>query len=319
MIVGLSRYLFWIVFIAGLLVGCSPEKEAAIPESGDTGGLNVIAVESFLADIAQNIAGDRVSVKTLIPSGLDPHAFEPTPQDIAAISDSQVLIVNGAGLEAWLDEFLANAGGERMVIEASAGLEPRIADVHPDEADLQEDASAHENDPHFWLDPNLAIDYAINIQNGLIQADPAGEQEYRQNTEKYIQQLKDLDAWIQGQVTQLPEEKRLLVTNHESFGYFADRYGFTVIGTILPGASTGVSPSAQQLGSLIDQIKSSGVKAIFLETGANPQLAEQIAQETGVKVIEGLFTHSLGGPKGEASTYLEMMKYNVLAILEGLQ
>ena len=316
---GLSRYLFWIIFIAGLLVGCSPEKEAAIPESGDTGGLNVIAVESFLADIAQNIAGDRVSVKTLIPSGLDPHAFEPTPQDIAAISDSQVLIVNGAGLEAWLDEFLANAGGERMVIEASAGLEPRIADVHPDEADLQEDASAHENDPHFWLDPNLAIDYAINIQNGLIQADPAGEQEYRQNTEKYIQQLKDLDAWIQGQVTQLPEEKRLLVTNHESFGYFADRYGFTVIGTILPGASTGVSPSAQQLGSLIDQIKSSGVKAIFLETGANPQLAEQIAQETGVKVIEGLFTHSLGGPQGEASTYLEMMKYNVLAILEGLQ
>ena len=102
MIVGLSRYLFWIIFITGLLVGCSPEKEAAIPESGDTGGLNVIAVESFLADIAQNIAGDRVSVKMLIPSGLDPHAFEPTPQDIAAISDSQVLIVNGAGLEAWV-------------------------------------------------------------------------------------------------------------------------------------------------------------------------------------------------------------------------
>jgi ABC-type Zn uptake system ZnuABC Zn-binding protein ZnuA len=113
--------------------------------------------------------------------------------------------------------------------------------------------------------------------------------------------------------------QRLLVTNHESFGYFADRYGFTLIGTVLPGASTGVSPSAQQLAGLIDQINSSGVKAIFLETGANPQLAEQVAQETGVKVVEGLFTHSLSGPQGEAPSYLEMMKYNVLAILEGLQ
>ncbi len=110
----------------------------------------------------------------------------------------------------------------------------------------------HEGDPHFWLDPNNVIQYVENIRDGLIAADPAGKDIYTQNAAAYITQLKELDGWIQEQVAQVPAERRLLVTNHESFGYFADRYGFQIIGTIIPYVSTGASPSAQQMARLVD-------------------------------------------------------------------
>jgi len=109
------------------------------------------------------------------------------------------------------------------------------------------------------------------------------------------------------------------VTNHESFGYFADRYGFKIIGTIIPSVSTGASPSAQQLARLVDHIRETGAPAIFLETGSNPQLAEQVARETGVKVVDELYTHSITGSDGNAPNYIDMMKYNVNAIVEALK
>jgi ABC-type Zn uptake system ZnuABC Zn-binding protein ZnuA len=425
--------------------------------------IKVIAVESFLAEIAQNVADDRVKVQSLIPLGVDPHAFEPTPQDVARIADSQVLILNGAGFEAWAAETLENAGGERLVVEASAGLTSREAregeeavtspeekaeavcvdlaeksakeeiatgsdaagavELHSEEEhqqapatnehehkaellflklnasdggytgyvkfDIAEDgeyviaanggtlavadtngaeigieetipltcaglnggilldlepgeyvislagfsaettpffagsAGRHhhhlEGDPHFWLDPLNVVKYVENIRDGLIAADPEGKDLYTQNAAAYIVQLNDLDAWIKQQASSIPEEHRLIVTNHESFGYFADRYGFKIIGTVIPSVSTGASPSAQQLARLVDQIRESNATAIFLETGSNPQLAEQIAQETGVKVVSELYTHSITAPDGEAPTYTEMMKYNVQAIVEALK
>ena len=144
-------------------------------------------------------------------------------------------------------------------------------------------------DPHFWLDPTKAITYVENIRDGLSQADPAGKDVYAANAAAYIAQLQELDTWIAQQVGQsIPAERRQIVTNHESFGYFADRYGFTIIGTVVPSVSTGSAPSAQQLARLVDRIKATGAPAIFLETGANPQLAQQVAAETGVKVVTDL-------------------------------
>jgi manganese/iron transport system substrate-binding protein len=253
-------------------------------------------------------------VAALLPTGIDPHSFEPTPQDVAKVATSQVLIVNGAGFEAYLSKLLDNAGGERRVIEASAGLASRTP-----KAGEVSDADHPEGDPHFWLDPNHTIKYVENIRDGLSQADPAGTAIYARNAEAYVAQLNELDQWIAGQVQQIPPERRLLVTNHESFGYFADRYGFKIIGTILPSVSTGASPSAQQLAQLIDHIKATGARAIFLETGANPQLAQQVAQETGVKVVTGLYTHSITEAGGLAPTYIEMMKYNTRTIVEALK
>jgi ABC-type Zn uptake system ZnuABC Zn-binding protein ZnuA len=292
---------------AVLLLACTGGKPTA-----QAGSLpRLLAVETFLGDMAQNVAGERVKVESLMPVGLDPHAFQPTPADVAKIADSQVLIVNGAGLEAWLDETLQNAGGKRAVVEASAGLQPR----NPSASEQVDEAQ----DPHFWLDPISAIRYVENIRDGLIQADPEGKATYTQNAEAYIASLKDLDAWIRGQVEPIPEEQRLLVTNHESFGYFADRYGFKVVGTVIPSVSTGAAPSAEQMAALIETIRSSGVKAVFLETSADRRLADQIAKETGVKVITGLYSHSITEPGGEAPTYIDMMKYNTQLIVGALK
>lgn len=306
-----------VLLLGGLLLaGCAPAAEPRETGATHTGGLpNVLAVETFLADIAQNVAGDRLQVAALIPAGVDPHAFQPTPQDVARIAQSQVLITNGAGLEAWLQEVLDNAGGQRLSIEATAGLTSR----QPRADELSEEGHEAEGDPHFWLDPINVIRYAENIQDGLSQADPAGKEAYAQNAEAYIGKLRELDAWISEQVQQIPEPRRLLVTNHENFGYFADRYGLRVVGTVIPSVSTSASPSAQQLAELVDRLVATGAPAIFLEMGANPQLANQLAQETGVKIVTDLYTHSVTPTDSNAPTYLDMMRYNTRRIVDALR
>jgi ABC-type Zn uptake system ZnuABC Zn-binding protein ZnuA len=323
----------FIGIVSFILAGC---QSAQPGQSVEPGSLRVIATATFLADIAQQVAGDRLVIDSLVPVNVDPHTFQPTPRDIARIADSQVLIVNGAGFEEWLEEALQNAGGERLVITASAGLEMRASeqDLHDDDLDADEpddhghegdaDSDApndhgHEGDPHFWLNPLHAIHYAENIREGLIQVDPGGAVIYRANASQYIEQLHELDTWIQAQVAQIPLERRLLVTNHESFGYFADRYGFQIVGTIIPSISTGAAPSAQELARLVDEIREAGVIAIFLETGANPQLAQQLGQETGVQVIADLYTHSVASTDGSAPDYIAMMKYNTTKIVEALK
>jgi ABC-type Zn uptake system ZnuABC Zn-binding protein ZnuA len=289
------------------LVAC--QTKLAAPEA--SGPIKALATENFIADMAQNVAGDRLVIGALVPAGVDPHSYEPAPRDVARVADSQALIVNGAGLEAYLDKLLKNAGGERLIIEASAGLtsrQPGVGEVlDPD----------HEGDPHFWLDPLSVITYVENIRDGLSQADPPGAELYARNAANYIARLRELDAWIVEQLKAIPPERRLLVTNHESFGYFADRYGFKVVGTVLPSVSTEASPSAQQLAHLVEQIKKSGAPAIFLESGANPQLAQQVANEAGVKVVTRLNSHSIGG--AGAANYIEMMRSNTQAIADALR
>jgi ABC-type Zn uptake system ZnuABC Zn-binding protein ZnuA len=302
--------LFLVTVISLFFSACG----AGLPSNVESSGpLKVLAVESFLADIAQNVAGKRIKVDTLMPLGNDPHAYQPTPQDVARIAESQVLIINGAHFEEWLDETIQNAGGTQIIIEASAGLTSRKPSAN--EA-LDPD---HAGDPHFWLDPTKAISYVENIRDGLAKADPEGADIYTTNAELYIANLVELDNWIMAQVSQIPPEKRLLVTNHESFGYFADRYGFEIAGTVIPSTSSEASPSAQQMAALIDTIQQMGVRAIFLETGANSKLADQIAQETGAKVVTNLYTHSITAGGGEASSYIEMMKHNVTLIVEALK
>jgi len=267
----------------------------------------VLTSTTFLADITHRVAGDRIKVESLLPVGADPHSYQPTPGDVAKIEQSKLLIINGAGYEHFLDALLENAGGERTLIEASAGIS------------LRTDAeSGRSVDPHLWLDPNNVIVYVENIREGLTRFDPDGASVYQSNADAYIAQLKDLDMWINEQVAQIPLERRLLVTNHEAFGYFADRYGFTIAGTMIESFSSDASPSAQQIAALIDQIRSSGAPAIFLDASDSPALAQQIADETGVTVVTDLHLESLtdGAP---AATYIDMMKYNVTRIVEALK
>lgn len=301
-----------------LFAGCQlPGSNSPAPAA--RGAPKVLAVESFLADIAQNVAGDRLQVATLMPLGLDPHAYEPAPQDVARVADANVLITNGSGFEEWLSKVLDNAGGQRLVVEASAGLTSRQPGSGEEAMHAVEGEHGHAIDPHFWLDPTKVAHYVENIRDGLSQADPAGAATYAANAEAYRAQLDELDVWIRQQIDQIPEARRQLVTNHESFGYYADRYGLRVVGAVVSSSSSSAAPSAQQLAQLTDLIRSSEAPAIFLETGASPQLAQQLHDETGIKVVTGLYTHSVTPPGGEAPTYIAMMRYNTQAIVDALK
>ncbi|RPJ29623.1 MAG: zinc ABC transporter substrate-binding protein [Chloroflexi bacterium] len=280
---------------------------SALASCSGTAAPDILTTSTILADVTRNVVGERLSVGSLLPIGTDPHSYQPTPQDTAQISESKVLVINGADYEHFLEPLLANVDGERTLIEASTGLR------------LRSDAeNGNASDPHLWLDPNNMIGYVENIRDGLEQFDPASAEMYRTNTRTYITHLEELDAWINQQIAQIPPERRLLVTNHEAFGYFAERYGFTVVGTVIESFSSDASPSAQQMAALVDQIKLYEAPAIFLDASDNPSLARQIAAETGVKVVTDLHLESLteGAP---AATYIEMMKYNVTKIIEALQ
>ena len=291
----------------GLSAGCGT---ASSPSSG---ALDVVASTSFLADIGQNVAGDRFQVQSLVPLGTDPHAFEPAPSDLKAVAGADLVIVNGGGLEGPLLTTLENAVGDTTIVDASAGLPSRTP--KPGEPGLADG----EADPHFWLDPELVKTYVKNIEAAFSKADPAGAATYQANAAAYDKKLDALDAWITEQVAQVPAADRKLVMDHASQGYYADRYGFTIVGTVIPSASTGESPTARQLSDLVAAIRATGAKAIFVESSENPQLAEQIGAETGVRVVTDLLDHSLTESDGAAPTYIDMMKYDTRRIVEALR
>jgi ABC-type Zn uptake system ZnuABC Zn-binding protein ZnuA len=306
-----NRFFTFSLLFLLLAIGCRTEPLLQVTKQSPKG----IATESFLADIAQNIAGDKITFSSLIPVGVDPHAFEPVPSDVVNVTESEILIENGAGLEEWLRPILDNAQGRRLEVIASEGLTSRTPTLR--EQGLIDTRGSV--DPHFWLDPHLVITYVKNIRDGLIKVDPADADGFNARAETYISQLNELDNWIKSRVAEIPPENRLLVTNHETLGYFADRYGFTIIGSIIPGTSTGISPGAGDIAALEDKILATGAKAIFVETGSNLDLASQISSDTGIKVVTDLYTHSLSDMNGPAPTYIEMMKNNVNKIVKALK
>ena len=297
----MMRRLFVFAALVSLLAACGGTPASVSGTSAPV----ILTSTTILADITRKIAGDRFEVTSLLPAGSDPHSYQATPQDLARISESKLIIVNGAGYEGFLQSLWENTDAEKTLVEASSGIDPR------------EDAQ-HGLDPHMWLNPNLILTYVENIREALTHFDPEGEAVYRANAEAYVAELQELDTWIVEQVDQIPANKRLLVTNHEALGYFAERYGFIVVGTVIESFSTDASPSAQQLAALIDQIQSTGAPAIFLDASDNTTLAQQIANETGVNVVTDLHLESLtdGAP---AATYIDMMKHNVSRIVEALQ
>jgi ABC-type Zn uptake system ZnuABC Zn-binding protein ZnuA len=292
-----------VLAICLLLAACQPSR----PSSN---GLPIVmATETFLGDIAQNVAGSRIKIDTLLPVTVDPHEYQPKPQDVARLAQSQVLIINGLGYETWLQKTLASLGGKRQLVVVTNGLVPAPdpSGQHP------------EGDPHMLMNPLDGINYVTQIRDGLTQADPAGKDAYARNADAYIVKLRALDLWVKGQVNQLPVEKRLLITNHDALGYFAKAYDFKIIGAVIPSVTTDASPSAQQLAGLIDTIKHSRARAIFLDIGENQKLAQQIASETGVKVATDLYVESTSGPNGPAPTYIDMIKHDVTVILDALK
>jgi manganese/iron transport system substrate-binding protein len=290
-----------------LLAACGSSIPAASKQ-----GLKVVASTTIVGDVVAQLGGELIDLTVLFPPGTDPHTFEPRPQDIAAISDAEVVVISGLGLEESLQPALdANAKG--VIVHASDGIQ--LLALAGDEHTGEDHANS---DPHTWTDPNNIIVWAENIATSLAEADPANTQIYQAKAETYIASLWDLDAWIRSEVARIPPERRKLVTDHLAFGYFADEYGFEQTGALVGSFSTNASPSAQEIAALENTIRAQNVPAIFVGKTVSPALAEQVAQDTGTKLVY-VYTGSLSGPGDEADSYIKFMRYNVNVIVEALK
>jgi ABC-type Zn uptake system ZnuABC Zn-binding protein ZnuA len=308
-----------------LLLAAPPLAPPSLAQTPAGGPLQVVASFSILGDLVRRVGGDAVQVTTLIGPGVDAHTYDPAPADLVVLSEAEIVFENGLGFEPWLDGFYASAQppGERIVV--SEGITPREAGEHQEEGDedAAEGEAAREHgefDPHVWHDVANAIVMVENIRDALVAADPARAELYEANAAAYIAELEALDAAIREQVATLPEERRKLVTSHDTFGYFADAYGFEVLGTGFGSLSTEVGdPSARDIALLIEAIEAAGVPAIFAENVANPDLMASIAAEAGVALAPSLYTDALGPEGSPGETYVGMMQSNVSTIVEALQ
>jgi ABC-type Zn uptake system ZnuABC Zn-binding protein ZnuA len=298
-----------ILILSLTLTACG--GETASP-SAENGKIKVVATTSIIGDVVDNIADDLIDLTVLMPAGTDPHSFEPSPRQIAALSDADIVFVNGFDLEETLMPVLDSAATPDKIIAVSDGVDPIV--FAGKGADAGE--GGQRSDPHVWMDPNNVIIWTQNIEDALSKADPDHEDAYHRNAEAYREQLQELDEWIQAQIAPLLPLK--VVTDHKVFGYFARRYGIEQVGAIVPGYSAMAQPSAQEIAQLEDAIQQLGVKAILVGNTVNPSLAKRVAEDTGVQLIP-IYTGSLSGPDGPASTYLDFMRYNVDAIVKAAQ
>lgn len=277
--------------------------------------LTVVTTTSILADVVRNVGGDWIELTQLVPLGTDPHTFQPIPQDVAAVSDAHLVLVHGAGLEAFLGDLLESAGAGAPVVPVTHGVEllQFRGDGASDEGDDHSGA-----DPHTWFDPNNVIIWVDNIEVAMSTLDPGNAQAYAENAAAYRSELAALDGWIRDQVDQVPLARRRLVTDHTAFTYFCTAYGFEQIGAVVPAYSTLAEPSAQELAALEETIKQYDIPAVFVGRTVNPDLAQQVAQDTGTELVF-LYTGSLSEPGGPAADYVSFMRYDVSAIVQALR
>lgn len=269
--------------------------------------LNVVASFSVLGDIVAETGGDRVKVTSLVGPDGDPHTFEPGARDSAMLNKADVVVINGLGLEGWLDRLIKASGFKGVVVVASDGVQTHT---------LEEDGQTV-TDPHAWNSAANGALYARNILAALIKADPQDEKALKTTGEAYITQLQQLDSWAKAQFRPIPPQKRKVLTSHDAFGYFGRAYDVTFLAP--QGLSSESEASAQQVASLIKQIKADGVHSWFIENQLDPRLVRQIAAATGAQPGGELYPEALSAKGGEADTYAKAFRHNVTVIVNSMK
>lgn len=287
--------------------------------SGDAGGaLRVVATTTVLADLVAQVGGELVSVSPLVPKGGEVHTFDPSPSDSVTISEAQLVVMNGLGLDEWLRDLAQNAGSADVsIVELAEDLEgvdylEPAAHEEDGEEDDHEDETAN---PHLWLNVTYAQKYVEKLVETLKQVDPDDAAGYDANGAAYLQRLTDLEAWVVQQMATVPEENRRVVSFHEAFPYFAAAYGLEIVDTVID--APGQEPSAGEVAALIEAIRDEGVSAIFAESQFPSDLTQVIAAETGVAVVTDLYNDSLGDPP--VDTYEGLIRWDVEKVVEALQ
>ncbi|RMQ94227.1 Periplasmic solute binding protein [Pseudomonas savastanoi pv. glycinea] len=261
--------------------------------------LEAVASFTVIADMVQNVGGDRVHVTSLIGPNGDPHVYEPSPADAQALKKADLAFVSGLHLEGWMDRLIKASGYKGEPVVLSSGIKTRS---------MEEDGERI-TDPHAWNSAANAVIYVRNIVAALEKADPAGASLYKANGERYTQQLQALDSYARTQIQSIPVAQRKVLTSHDAFGYFGDAYGVTFLSPL--GFSTESEASAADVGKLIRQIKAEHVSAYFFENSGDPRLVKQIADASGAKPGGELYVEALSPANGPAASYVQMFKYNV--------
>ena len=269
--------------------------------------LNVVSSFSVLGDMVQQVGGEHVKVASLVGPDGDPHTFEPSPQDSALLSKADVVVVNGLGLEGWVDRLIKASGFKGELVVASTGVKTHT---------LDEDGKMV-TDPHAWNSAANGALYAQNILNGLVAASPQDKAALEVSGQRYIGQLNELDSWAKSQFSTIPQEKRKVLTSHDAFGYFGRAYGVTFLAP--QGLSSESEASAAQVGALITQIKADGVHTWFMENQLDPRLVKQIASATGAQAGGELYPEALSKPGGVADSYVKMLRHNVELIAASMK
>lgn len=313
-----------------LLAACTPAQPPAAAPDGGSGAtaqadkLTVVATFSILGDLVANVGGDKITVTSLVGAGGDAHTFEPTPADTIQLLEAKLIFENGLEFEPWLDDLYTASQSQAQRVVVSALVEAHTIAAHAaGEAQTQtevHDQQEHsEFDPHIWHSVENAKRMVETIGAALVAADAANAASYQANVASYLKQLDELDEWIRCEIALIPQERHKLVTGHDTFAYFAEHYGFEVIGSALASASTeAADPAAADMAALIEQIRAAGAPAIFAENVANSAIMEKIAAEAGVTLAPPLYSDALGEPGSAGDSYIKMMRFNVTTIVKAL-
>ncbi len=288
-----TRYVITCILVSLNTVGAVPARAQTAAK------LPIVATFSILADFARNVGGDRIEVAALVGPDGDTHVYQPKPADAEKLSAARLILVNGLGLEGWIDRLIKASGAKAPVIVATKGINPQK---------MREEGRIGP-DPHAWQSIANAKIYVANIRDGLIAADPGGEAVFRANADNYLGKLDALEKEVTVEIAKIPAGRRQIITTHDAFGYFGAAYGFRFIAP--EGISTETEASARDVAKIIRQIKAQKIPAVFLENVTDPRLVRSIAAESGATVGGTLYSDSLSPPDGPASTYIDMMSNNI--------
>ncbi|MDF3072668.1 MAG: metal transporter substrate-binding protein [Alphaproteobacteria bacterium] len=313
------RALAALLLIFGLALAFAPLGQAQQR-------LKVVASFSILADMAREIGGDRIELRSLVGANGNAHVFQPTPADGRAVSEASVLIVNGLGFEGWIERLQRSARFKGKIVVASAGVSPALtADDHGHSHGHSPGGSASTRkkakvdslpDPHAWQDLRNGMLYVDTIARGLSEADPANAEFFVKRASVYKQRLAALDARLRSEFAAVPQGKRRVITSHDAFAYFGRAYGIEFIPAA--GVSSESEPTPRQIAALITQIKKENVRALFVENMSSPKLVEQIGRDAGASVGGTLYSDALSPPGGPVDSYTGMFEHNAAALKAGM-
>ena len=277
----------------------------------------VVASFSILGDIVSNVGGDRVAVRNLVGPNGDAHVYSPSPADAKTLADAKIIFTNGLGFEGWIGRLIKSSNTKAPNVVASKGIKPRkMAGSHGHSHGHNHGHGHGAGDPHAWQAvPNVKV-YVANIRDALIAADPAGKATYEANAAAYLEKLDALDREVKEAISKIPPERRKVITTHDAFGYFEAAYGLDFIAP--QGVSTDSEASARDVARIIQQIKKQKIPAVLLENISDQRLLKRIADETGAKVGGTLYSDALTDEKGDAPTYIDLIRHNIRALSAAL-